>query len=202
MRTLPRLESERLVLSVAGRDDYIRLRDLVADPQVQRYLGPPPENPTADMFARALRAAGSWHLYGYGMFLIWEKAGGAFVGQAGVFHTLRGFGKGLDDVPEAGWMLAQRFWGKGYAGCDGLARHFQKRHGLLLQIINCERLGQHCNISFGGILLQNDAVSIAGHEQNFEAGLTPSRFISHLSAIQAAGQADIGDEQIDLGVPI
>jgi RimJ/RimL family protein N-acetyltransferase len=49
------------------------------------------------------------------MFLIWEKAGGAFVGQAGVFHTLRGFGKGLDDVPEAGWMLAQRFWGKGYA---------------------------------------------------------------------------------------
>ena len=98
MRTLPRLESERLVLSVAGRDDYIRLRDLVADPQVQRYLGPPPENPTADMFARALRAAGSWHLYGYGMFLIWEKAGGAFVGQAGVFHTLRGFGKGLDDV--------------------------------------------------------------------------------------------------------
>ncbi|KPF92664.1 hypothetical protein IP81_05570 [Novosphingobium sp. AAP83] len=110
-----RLESERLVLSLAGRDDYIRLRDLVADPQVQRFLGPAPENPTADMFSRTLRAAGSWQLYGYGMFLIREKAGGELIGQAGVFQSLRGFGKGLDDVPEAGWMFAQKHWGKGYA---------------------------------------------------------------------------------------
>jgi len=104
-----------LVLSLAGRDDYIRLRDLVADPQVQRFLGPPAENPTADMFGRAMRGAGSWQLYGYGMFMVWEKASGAFIGQAGVFHTLRGFAKGLDDVPEAAWMLAHEHWGKGYA---------------------------------------------------------------------------------------
>ena len=115
MKELPRLESDRLLLTVPDRDAYIRLRDLVADPEVQRFLGPPPENPTADMFSRALRGAGSWHLYGYGMLMVWERAGGSFVGQVGVFHTLRGFGKGLDDVPEAGWMLAQRFWGKGYA---------------------------------------------------------------------------------------
>ena len=111
----PRLETDRLVLGLAGREDYIRLRDLVADPQVQRFLGPVPENPTADMFSRALRAAGSWQLYGYGMFLVQEKASGDFIGQAGVFHSLRGFGKGLDDVPEAAWMIAQKHWGKGYA---------------------------------------------------------------------------------------
>lgn len=111
----PRLETDRLVLGLAGREDYIRLRDLVADPQVQRFLGPAPENPTADMFSRTLRAAGSWQLYGYGMFLVREKASGEFIGQAGVFHSLRGFGKGLDDVPEAGWMFAQKHWGKGYA---------------------------------------------------------------------------------------
>ena len=115
MKELPRLESDRLLLTVPDRDAYIRLRDLVADPEVQRFLGPPPENPTADMFSRALRGAGSWHLYGYGMLMVWERAGGSFVGQVGVFHTLRGFGKGLDDVPEAAWMLAHRHWGKGYA---------------------------------------------------------------------------------------
>lgn len=110
-----RLESERLMLSVAGRDDYILMRDLVADPQVHRYLGPRADDPTTDMFSRALRAAGSWHLYGYGMFMIREKSTGAFVGQAGMFHTMRGFGKGLDDVPEAAWILAREHWGKGYA---------------------------------------------------------------------------------------
>lgn len=67
------------------------------------------------MFARALRAAGSWQLYGYGMFLAHERETGEFVGQIGVFHSLRGIGKGLDDVPEAGWILAQAHWGKGYA---------------------------------------------------------------------------------------
>ncbi|MBA4354238.1 MAG: N-acetyltransferase [Novosphingobium sp.] len=91
------------------------MRDLVADPQVCRYLGPRADDPTTDMFSRALRAAGSWQLYGYGMFLVWEKSSGAFVGQAGAFHSMRGFGKGLDDVPEAGWIIARAFWGKGYA---------------------------------------------------------------------------------------
>lgn len=111
----PVLETERLVLTVPGRDDYIVLRDLVSDPEVHRYLGPRAEDPTTDMFSRALRAAGSWQLYGYGIFLARERTSGAFVGQVGVFHSMRGFGKGLDDVPEAGWILAQKHWGKGYA---------------------------------------------------------------------------------------
>ena len=111
----PRIETSRLVLTVAGRDDYIRMRDLVADPEVHRYLGPRADDPTTDMFSRALRAAGSWQLYGYGMFLLWEKSSGAFIGQAGVFHSMRGIGKGLDDVPEAGWIVARKYWGKGFA---------------------------------------------------------------------------------------
>lgn len=115
MSALPRLETERLVLSVPGKEDYLLLRDLVADPEVHRFLGPRPEDPTTDMFSRALRGAGSWHFYGYGMFLVHEKASGAFVGQLGMFHSLRGFGKGMDDVAEAGWIIARRFWGQGYA---------------------------------------------------------------------------------------
>lgn len=108
------IETERLALRMPDRNAYILLRDLVADPEVQRFLGPPAEDPTTDMFSRTLRGAGSWQLYGYGTFLVWEK-GGSFAGQAGIFHTLRGFGKGMDDVPEAAWMFAREHWGKGYA---------------------------------------------------------------------------------------
>jgi len=126
-----RLETERLVLSIPHRDAYILLRDLVADPEVQRFLGPAAADPTTDMFSRALRGAGSWQLYGYGTFLVWET-GGNFVGQAGIFHTMRGFGKGLDDVPEAAWMLAREHWGKGYAleAMRAALDWFDDRHNL------------------------------------------------------------------------
>jgi RimJ/RimL family protein N-acetyltransferase len=110
-----RYETERLVLRAPERDDYLLLRDLVADPEVHRFLGPRPQDPTTDMFSRALRSAGSWQLYGYGLFLAFEKASGSFVGQLGVFHSIRGFGKGLDNAVEAGWIVAREHWGKGFA---------------------------------------------------------------------------------------
>ena len=37
------------------------------------------------------------------------------IGVAGVFHSWRGFGQGMDDVPEVGWILAQDAWGQGLA---------------------------------------------------------------------------------------
>lgn len=115
MNVLPQLETDRLILRVPQRDDYLLLRDLVADPEVHRFLGPRPEDPTTDMFSRALRGAGSWQLYGYGMFIVHEKGSNALVGQMGLFHSLRGFGKGLDDAVEAAWIVARPFWGRGYA---------------------------------------------------------------------------------------
>lgn len=131
MTTLPRLETERLVLTVPERGSHIALRDLLADPEVYRYLGPRPEDPLTDMFDRTLRGAGSWLLYGYGFFMLHLKADGAFIGQAGVFHSVRGFGKGLDDVPEAGWILARPYWGQGLAreAMDAILRWFDAAHG-------------------------------------------------------------------------
>ncbi|MCX7285748.1 MAG: GNAT family N-acetyltransferase [Novosphingobium sp.] len=128
---IERLETDRLVLRLPQRDDYLILRDLVADPEVHRFLGPQPQHPTPDMFGRAMRGAGSWFLHGYGLFLAFERHGGSFVGQLGVFHTLRGFGKGLDDTAEAGWIVAREHWGKGYAeeGMRAALDWFDKAHG-------------------------------------------------------------------------
>ena len=81
---------------------------------MRRFLGPAEATP-ADTFARLLRNAGSWALYGYGVFVVREKGGGRDRRQLRVFHTWRGFGSGMDDVPEAGWILAEQTWGTGYA---------------------------------------------------------------------------------------
>lgn len=128
----PVIETTRLTLSEPGREDYVLLRDLVSDPEVHRFLGPRPEDPTTDMFSRALRAAGSWHFYGYGLFLAHEKATGSFVGQLGMFHSMRGFGKGMDDVVEAGWIVAREHWGKGFAreAMEAALAWVEKMHGI------------------------------------------------------------------------
>ncbi|MFN3424633.1 MAG: GNAT family N-acetyltransferase [Novosphingobium meiothermophilum] len=118
-------------LRMPQRGDHVVLHELVADPAVHRYLWPQPDDPLTDMFSRTLRAAGSWQLYGYGLFLAYERASGSFVGQMGVFHSWRGFGQGMDDVPEAGWIVAREHWGKGYAGeaMRAVLEWFDQAHG-------------------------------------------------------------------------
>lgn len=128
----PKITTERLALRLPGPEDYLLLRDLVADPEVHRFLGPRPQDPTTDMFSRAMRAAGSWQLYGYGLFLAFERSSGAFVGQLGMFRSMRGFGKGMDDVAEAGWIVAREHWGKGYAheAMDASLEWFDRTQGI------------------------------------------------------------------------
>lgn len=109
----PLLVSERLELWQPRSADRASLFEIVAPEPVHRYLGPPDDE--AAHFARFLRNAGSWWLYGYGSFVVRERGQAAVVGVVGVFHSLRGIGSGLDDVPEAGWIIAQEHWGKGYA---------------------------------------------------------------------------------------
>lgn len=151
----PRIETDRLVLSLPGPEDYLRLRDLVADPEVHRFLGPRPHDPTTDMFSRALRSAGSWQLYGYGLFLAFEKHSGNFVGQLGVFRSMRGFGKGMDDVAEAGWILARPYWGKGFAA-EGMgaaldwfdSTHSDSRIACMIERGNCSSVALAGKLGF------------------------------------------------------
>lgn len=149
----PVIETARLTLSEPGREDYVLLRDLVADPEVHCFLGPRPEDPTTDMFSRALRAAGSWHFYGYGLFLAHEKATGSFVGQLGVFHSMRGFGKGMDDVVEAGWIVAREHWGKGYAreAMEAALDWARQVHGIERVACMIER-GNNASVALAGRL--------------------------------------------------
>jgi RimJ/RimL family protein N-acetyltransferase len=84
-----------------------------------------------NQFARLLRNAGSWSLYGYGVFTVRLRGEPAIVGGCGVFQSWRGLGKGFDDAPEAGWIVAIEHWGKGIAqeAMRASLEWFDRRHG-------------------------------------------------------------------------
>lgn len=114
MSRSPVLATARFELWQPDADDLAALCTLMADDDTRRFLGPSGPEPDAQ-FARLLRNAGSWALYGYGNFFVRRPGEAGIVASCGVFHSLRGFGKGLDDVPEAGWIVRKDHWRQGVA---------------------------------------------------------------------------------------
>ncbi len=126
----PLLHTERLDLWQPQAGDVAGLVALIAADETRRFLGP--AKPTeAAQFERLLKNAGGWALYGYGSFHVRLRGQGAIVGSCGVFHTWRGFGQGLDDVPEAGWIIRHDHLGQGLAGeaMRAILPWFDARHG-------------------------------------------------------------------------
>jgi len=108
------LVTARLELWQPQASDRAGLLAMMMPEAMRAFLGPI-EPSESDTFARLYRNAGSWALHGYGTFMVREKGRPEIVGNCGVFRSFRGFGQGMDDVPEAGWIIAQPAWGKGYA---------------------------------------------------------------------------------------
>jgi RimJ/RimL family protein N-acetyltransferase len=124
------LTTERLELHQPRAADLAGLATIMVPQAVRRFLGNR-EVSMADEFARFMRNAGSWALYGYGNFIVRERGAPGIIGICGVFHSWRGFGQGLDDTPEVGWILAEPVWGQGYAGEAATAAlaWFDRTHG-------------------------------------------------------------------------
>ena len=128
----PLLTTERLELWQPQIGDLADLFDLTLAEETRRYLGSfvPTE---MDSFARLLRNAGSWSLYGYGTFAVRLKGQQQIIATCGVFRSHRGFGaeQGLDNVPEAGWIIHKDHWGQGYAGeaMTAVMPWFDRVHG-------------------------------------------------------------------------
>ncbi len=84
-----------------------------SDPAVTRYIGQPSTQSQA--WGRILTFAGLWPVLGYGYWAIEEKRTGRFVGDVGFADFHRGIAASMAGVPEAGWVLAPAFQGRGYA---------------------------------------------------------------------------------------
>jgi RimJ/RimL family protein N-acetyltransferase len=108
------LTTARLHLRPPTIADLDALYRLTESPTMRRYLGADVPS-RADSHARMLRNIGSWHAYGYGSHIVIDRATDTIIGNCGIFHSYRGLGEDFDDRAEAGWIIAEDQWGKGYA---------------------------------------------------------------------------------------
>ena len=108
------LATERLELWRPQASDLDGLNAINTDPRTLTFLGNWASG-RADSVARLLRNAGGWSFYGYGVCMIRRRGAAQIIGTCGVFRSYRGFAHGLDDVPEAGWIVHPDHWGQGYA---------------------------------------------------------------------------------------
>ncbi len=103
------LETERLTLRMLRESDIEAYAEMVADPDVMRFIGDgkPLSRPLA--WRNLAMMIGHWHLRGYGLWAVEERDSGHLVGRIGVWNP-----EGWPGF-ELGWMLRRQFWGRGYA---------------------------------------------------------------------------------------
>lgn len=128
--TGPVLTTPRLELWQPRVGDQHDLFDLTFSEETRRFLGQ--FVPTAmDAFNRLHRNAGSWALHGYGTFMVRLKSQDRIIANCGLFRSHRGFGQGLDDAVEAGWIVHEDHWGQGIAreAMEAALAWFDQNHG-------------------------------------------------------------------------
>jgi RimJ/RimL family protein N-acetyltransferase len=105
------IETERLILRPPSAADRAGLHAMWADPVVMADLGPIKSEAESD--AAIARHAGYGESHGLGFWAVEHRAEKRLIGFCGLKP-------GAEDTPiagevEIGWMLAPRWWGKGYA---------------------------------------------------------------------------------------
>lgn len=153
------LTTERYELWRPAIGDHESLYELTEAEETRRFLGGLQPDP-GDSFARLHRNAGSWALHGYGTFMVRERGAEQIIANCGVFRSWRGK-PGLDDVPEAGWIVHKDHWGKGLAGevMRAALAWFDAAHGP-------QRIG--CMIEVGNVASERLAAALGFEEYQRE----------------------------------
>lgn len=110
----PVLETDRLILSGHGAEDFGRLTSIWAEPSVVEHIFGKPSTPR-ESWMRLLAYNGLWPLLGFGYWAIREKATSLYIGDLGFADFHRDVEPSLRGIPEAGWVLSPSAQGKGYA---------------------------------------------------------------------------------------
>jgi RimJ/RimL family protein N-acetyltransferase len=103
------IETDRLILRLPAAEDVAAFTTMLADPEVNRFVGGADLARPENGFRALGWLIGHWHLRGYGPWIVTERATGALVGRVG------GFFPPDWPAPEIAWTLARPFWGRGYA---------------------------------------------------------------------------------------
>lgn len=124
------IETERLLLRPHRLVDFEDSFALWSHPETVRFISGTPAT-EEESWHRLMRYGGFWQLLGYGIFAVFERATGHFVGEVGLADFRRGLGPTFDGTPEAAWVMASVAHGKGYAHEAAAAAHdwFAATHG-------------------------------------------------------------------------
>lgn len=116
------IETDRLALRPYALTDFAPYHAMTSDPGVTRFIGGEPLS-AEDAWNRLLRYAGHWSLLGYGLFAVFDKGSGRYLGETGLADFRRGLGDGMDGVDEAAWVFTSDAQGHGYGPEAALAAH-------------------------------------------------------------------------------
>ncbi|MFT3692382.1 MAG: GNAT family N-acetyltransferase [Kofleriaceae bacterium] len=111
---VPVITTERLILRGHTLADFEAVYEMWADPVVVKHIGGKPRT-REDSWMRLQRQVGHWALLGYGTWAIEERAGGAYVGGAGIARYERNITEMTICDYEGGWVFTAGSHGKGYA---------------------------------------------------------------------------------------
>ncbi|HKE21168.1 MAG TPA: GNAT family N-acetyltransferase [Bryobacteraceae bacterium] len=111
---IPEIVTPRLRLRGHRLEDFPASAAMWTVPSVTRFIGGRALS-EEEVWARFLRYAGHWSLFGFGFWAIEELSGGGFVGEAGFAYFKREIQPPIPEIPEAGWVLVPRVHGRGYA---------------------------------------------------------------------------------------
>lgn len=107
----PTLETARLVLRPPTHADFDGFAAMGAEADTMRFLG---GATTRDQSWRVMAmVAGSWALLGYGMFSVFERGSGRWIGRVGPWRP--GGTEGSWPGNEVGWGLVRAATGRGFA---------------------------------------------------------------------------------------
>lgn len=106
----PRLETPRLILRGWQENDLSPYARLLADPTAARFitLGGEPRD-ARQAWVETAFLVGHWHLLGYGMFVVEDRATGSFLGRVGALQP-----RGWPSF-EMAWAITPEARGNGYA---------------------------------------------------------------------------------------
>ncbi len=114
MTAIERIETHRLILRGHTLEDFEALHTMWTEPAVYRHFTGRPST-REESWSRLLRYSGHWTLFGYGYWVVEERATAAFVGEMGFANYHRDIDPPFDGRPELGWILKTSTHGKGYA---------------------------------------------------------------------------------------
>ena len=103
----PVIETERLLLRPPRGEDFAAYADYVADPVANAHIGGAQSRSMA--WRTLCQYGGAWAMFGFSMFLVFERATGDLVGRVGCQHPEGWPG------PEVGWGLKTSAQGRGLA---------------------------------------------------------------------------------------